>query len=434
MSFQNIRGITTATPTGTQYCGFMGNVTTWSTEGAVRSMIRGTGKLKTGGKITIATAPGVGTSHIYTVRDDGAGTSYVITISDNNTTGIYAGADVTISDQSLVCIEHTVTGSPASPGIMKWVFPYEPDTNKESVYTFTTGTANTTPDIIWSGVFNQINAFEESAAASVTQEITCAGSIRGTGIVVSSNPGVGNGIVCYVNLNGTRQDGGGGSVNTACSMINTDRAFSDYDLPVVPGDKVYLEWDITGAFTVRNFGQGILFRATTPGDSIIAGKSGTLNTSSTQYTPPVAYSSMLDTVEANFGSSVPGGFYNSSLSSLYVRHSVAPGSGKSYTTNGRINSGVTNLSVQVSDLATEGEDTVGSSPLTSSDYFNMQFVPAGTPTASVAFWSMTESIPVGGGGGQGITKGGKGSKGVGGKQLFGVTNFIQWDTINTFGQ
>lgn len=72
--------------------------------------------------VTVKTAPGTGTSKIFTLTKNGSATDLVVTISGTNTTGNATGS-VSVADGDVLSIVYSVSGSPvASVGSVSLVF------------------------------------------------------------------------------------------------------------------------------------------------------------------------------------------------------------------------------------------------------------------------------------------------------------------------
>lgn len=118
--------------------------------------------------------------------------------------------------------------------------------------------------------------------------------------------------------------------------------------------------------------------------------------STTQYNYPIGGSVNWLAAESQRKQVIP---IASTLSSLRISISVAPGSGKSRVFTIRKNGSATSLSCTISDTNTSCEDITNSVSLVAGDYISLEQAPSGTPTAgrwkhSVLFENSGSNISV----------------------------------------
>lgn len=370
-------------PSGTEYTGGVMGSLAWGSEvdapwpapGVFRSFL-----------VERITAPGVGASRTFTIRKNGADTALTVTLSDLATSARLTGVDVSVAAGDLVAVKATATGAPDAGNGTRWSLEFEGTMPNESAYAQQLSTTGTTAVARQTGVF----AFPSTYIATVRNVVAAAGTLTGMRARVNTAPGVGNGMTFYLNKNGTRQDGSGGTVNTACALVGAiTTASASYSLPLVAGDVVYTEAVPSGSFTTRFFGLGVSFIATTDGESQCCG--GEDLPATTQYGQvPINLSALPSTTETAFASRFAGGVSSIVLSGMQLLFTVAPGAGKSRTLDLRRNAASVGPTVTISDAATTGSDLVNMATIADGDFWNLRFVPTNTPAATTAFWSFIQ--------------------------------------------
>jgi len=375
---------TGSSPTGTEYSSIMGQPLSWGTEAVGRSPWPAPGVLRNL-IVEVVTAPGAGTSRTFTLRKGGANTALTVTISDTATTARLTGTDVPVAVGDLLALQATLSGVPAATISVRWSLEFEGTTAKESGYSAMLGGSNATTRA--AGVF-VLSGSTSTTAVNARNVVAAAGTLTGMVASVTAAPGVGNGFTFYVNKNGTRQDGTGGTVNTACALTGAITAVSvTYSLPLAAGDVVYTEAVASGAFTTRNWAVGVSFVATTDGESQLCGVVATaLSTTTTQFCLVPSAQPALGATETSFAGRAIGGVASVVVTGLQVLLQAAPGSGKSRTIDLRTNAASAGPTVTISDAATTGSDLGNSATIADGDLWNLRFVPTSTPAAAIAHW------------------------------------------------
>lgn len=117
---------------------------------------------------------------------------------------------------------------------------------------------------------------------------------------------------------------------------------------------------------------------------LVAGYGDALSSESTEYNSCSAGSTWNVTEQNRQQVAASAG----KLTNFYVELHGSPGAGKSYTFTLRINGVDTALVVAIADAATSGSDLVNEVNVSAGDLLSISCVPAGTPTARKARWSM----------------------------------------------
>lgn len=122
------------------------------------------------------------------------------------------------------------TGTPAFLGAIQWSLEWEGSTAKQSAYAGYYGdTSNTTR---YAAVWRTSQLWNATLNPGRRSVVAAAGSITRIALRASSAFSGGAGYTVYITKNGTRQDGAGGTVNTACALIGAQTASATFDLPL----------------------------------------------------------------------------------------------------------------------------------------------------------------------------------------------------------
>lgn len=384
-------------PTGTVYAAPMQADASWNaTEANVRAPWPTPGVLRNL-VVDISAAPTVGNSRTFTLRKTGSGTALTVTISDTATTARITGTDVAVTTGDLLALEHTGSGSPAS-ATARWSLEFEGTTAKESGYALVLTSASQAGSPRAAGLFTTTaGTFSTSPPpANIANIVAAAGTLTRLIASVDTAPGVGNGYTFYVNKNGTRQDGSGGSVNTACALVGAiTSASATFSLALVAGDLAYVEAVASGTFTVR-WSLGATFVATTDGEYQVCGGatgSAPLSASATAYYPVAGMTGQTGATETAFARRAAGGVTAIRLSQFRLYLATAPGSGKSRTLDLRNNATSPGPTITISDTATTGSDLVNTATISDGDLFDLRSVPTSSPVSTLAAWSYIANVP-----------------------------------------
>lgn len=355
--------------------------------------------------LTLGTAPGTGITWTFTVyllngstAPPGTASALTITISGTNTTGEDTTHDLAVVQGDNLALRVEVSGgSPADPVTLQSAVEFEGTAARTSMcspemcqvdpsapsYSSPFTTAQNTSQI-W-------HATEGPATAVVP--IACV--FTGTTMKTPAADFGGRGYTITYIKNGVEQDGAGGTVDTRQTVLGTTlSASTTFSLSFAQGDTVALKATPVASPLGNQVAVSTAIQATTDREWIVAAFT---------FGSP-------DNGVASFNR-IHGGFRQSgnwpttegaatqnittsrlyTLDRLYVRLSTAPGSGKSYTFDGRLNStspGGT-LSVTVADAATTGSDLSNALALTATtDVLGMRAVPSGTPASASVLYTM----------------------------------------------
>ncbi|HET9565208.1 MAG TPA: hypothetical protein VFP27_12060 [Mycobacterium sp.] len=370
---------------GAKYTSITSALGTWDTEALRRSPCPVAGVVRNL-VVELSAAPGGGRSRTFTLRKNGAATALTVTISSTATTARITGTDVAVAVGDLLALEATRSGSAAAASV-RWSLEFEV---AGSGYTSALGSTNSASGTRYAGVF----AFTGTLATPVNDTrnvVAAAGALVRMVAAVNTAPGVSNGLTFYINKNGVRQDGSGGTVNTACALVGAITAVTaTFSLSLAAGDVVYTECVPSGSFSSRNWSLGTAFSATTVGESQCCGATtNALSTSATQYAFVPAHASP-GTTETAFAQRLIGGVTAIRLYDMQALLSVAPGIGKSRTLDLRKNATSPGPSVTISGASTTGSDTA-SGIVADTDQWDLRATPTSTPAAATAFWGLIQS-------------------------------------------
>jgi hypothetical protein len=368
----------------------------WPSAGAIRHV-----------RIKLATAPGLGKTWTFVVRQAPAGTT---TFADTAIT--FSIVDTAIQGEDLT---HSITVAPGDLLTLQWTasvgitgssfaalsFEFESSTTNESGYTHPPGALHTAGTriggLFWSDYSTSTqDVWTDSAThpvAAVENVLPCDGVITSMLFHVNQSPGGGTaGWESAIYLNGVKQDGTGATVDTRVthqgSGLDSSASFS---LPVVTGDAVYVE--VTALNTPASFLLGqiaVTFVADTNGESIVGGVH--LNSSITgsvryMYANNQGLTSATETERLLVGNAT-----SFTLAKLRADCVTAPGTGASRAFQIRKNQAATALEAVVSGTNTTGSDMTDTVRIDSADTFGMEITPTNTPADSYVKWSAVLTV------------------------------------------
>jgi hypothetical protein len=335
-------------------------------------------------KVTRLTAVAAASSHTWTIDKNDSATAVTTTIASAGTTNSDVTHTATYAAGDTIRFSVTSTGTPGTSVVIV-SFDFTPTTPNQNL-------------IGWGGISNPTSAFQTiwgdlgsgSASGFLKHVISAPGSITGGYWRVRTAPGVGNTRIVRINLNGTLQDGTGGSVDTTITVSGTNTvANASFTLPLVAGDVLYLEEATTGTPATSNSVAGAYVHLPTlTAASMVCTSCSSLSTTVASYQFPVAGRAGGTTQSATENTrQLIGGITSQTYSTIRVAVSAAPGVGKSWTVTLRKDTGGgsadTALTVVVSGASTGAGATIGS-PVTiaAGDLWDISVTPSGTPTAS----------------------------------------------------
>ena len=347
-------------------------------------------------------APGAGKSYAFTLRVNGVDSSLTCTISDANTTARDTTNSVSVTAGDLVTLKCVPSGTPAATGANGVFCSIESSgsTAKESAYAWPYGQLNAT-GTRWNGVFAGWTTWIATNGITTQNVVACAGTISQIYYELSGSPGVGKSYTFTLYLNDVKQDGAGGTTNTAVTIsgASTSGGISPA-LAVAAGDRIYLECVPSGTPVTANARMATRFTATTDRQAQYGGfVTGSPFTASTAYAVLHQYASAWDAAN-EAGKTFKGGVTGFTLQGFQVALSGSPGVGKSYAFTARRNSTSPSgtPTATIADNATSASDGSGTVTVSDGDKVALQCVPSGSPTSRQMSWGFmqTTAAPAGG--------------------------------------
>lgn len=345
--------------------------------------------------VVLDVAPGAGTSRTFTFRNLTQATSVVVTVSNTDTTNRDTGSTLAVTAGDLVQCEQGVTGAPAALGSCQLLSEFTGTTEKETGYTMhhvpgngALAAASGTEYVAGPFCGTTFSTTTPPVAANV---IAVDGAITALWGRCNTAPGSGKSWDFYLVKNGTLQDGTGGTVDTKCSVADTNTtAVATFSLTVAQGDTISVQLVPVNTPAAVRPGCGVTLTSTTAGESMVVGRltTGPSNTV-TNYGFPVYATGGWSTVEASNQEQAPINTFT--LDQLRLLLQTAPGGGTSRQFTWRVNSATPagSPSVTISGAATTGSDLVGSVTISDTALLAMQTIPSGTPaSAGVVTWSL----------------------------------------------
>jgi len=343
-------------------------------------------------KITLQSAPGGGKSYTFTLRINGVDTAAVITISGTSTSGTYTATTIALADGDELTIKSVASSTPtASAANISWDF-----------------NGTTTADCIHGGgdengivavarygglLFRGDVSNYGDTVIDVKEVIACPGAITKYTLKTSVVIPAASTLVGVIYLNGTAQDGTGGTPNTTLTMNAGDQKISaTFTLNVVAGDYVNLKLTPTGSTSDKVI-SGVKFSSTTAGQSNYSSQTwGTISNSAVNYAN-VGNGSNTNGSATETDYTVLVGITGFQLSKLYTRINTAILSGGQYTYALRKNLSSTPLScvIATSGFNEAAHDSVNSLTTLPGDTLDMSVTPSGTPSSRFHTWSMVQS-------------------------------------------
>lgn len=329
-------------------------------------------------KLTVAP----GTSRTITLRVNGV---------DSALATVHGAADLTMAD-----LTHTVTvaagdvldlalvGAGAATASIWWSLEFEPTAPGESGYTTNFGTGTT-------GYVNPFTGATNAARASVESPMPCAGRLTWAGACSTFNSvGAAQNLDHFIYLNGVKQDGTGGTVDTRVRLNNAGVRVVDstaFSLPVARGDRIAVGLEVVTGYPSTWTTYGLRFVAD-DGVSILAGRgSNNPSNSSENYSGPGHFENIWATDQDV--TRLVGGITPFTLRDLYLYADTDPAPG---TRRFRIRHQGTFPAGGPDGILSAGVLTIdddGSIDVAEGDTFQMAHTPAGTPVVTgVEFWAM----------------------------------------------
>ncbi len=322
---------------------------------------------------TLDTAPGVGKSYTFTLRDDAVDTAVSIVISDLNTTGSWTGS-VLFAAGSSCSIKATPSGTPANFTISTWVIDY--DTTGQS-FIMPSG-SNTAPSV---SATNYMTAGGGSQSTWVTAAtgnfeiiIPSSGTLTAFTAVAEGSPGSGKSYAVSVRQNNTTD------IMTATISNLATSATATGSVALAAGDTIVIKCVPSGTPTARRITYCMSISPTTNGEVFFGFGSAALpSTTATNYEQVHGVGS-----EAWAGSEIQR--YERMpaylVKNLYWSIGTAPGASKSRTLTFRDSVTNTALTSTITGTATTGNNTTNSFTPTNTVSNTIAAIPSGTPAAA----------------------------------------------------
>jgi len=321
--------------------------------------------------MTLSGAPGVGTSYTATLYKNSSATTLTVTVSDTATQAVDSSHPITVAPGDLLGWVIVPTAAPAVVNVF-------------IATTFEGTNAGETPMVAgWDPASNSAIEYRplfgsggsSSIEARVAVPFPTSGTIDQLYLRHSSTPG---GVASYT----VTLFKNGSATALSASVVgasNTSNNLVD-SVTVVPGDLLSIEVAPSGTPTSSIPFIGMRFRPTIDGESPFLARWTSTSNVTQRYGPPHG-TSVTSPTETIMASVVPIGF---TLKNMYVAHGAAPGAGKSWTYNSRVNLSAGNLTVNLADAAVTGSDTTGSDTLAALDLLAVGRIGTGTPADSLS--------------------------------------------------
>lgn len=362
--------------------------------------------------VTLATAPGVGTTRTFTLMLNGVATALACVISGTATQAQNTSNSVSVTAGQRVLLQATNTGVPVTTQ-MRYVVEFDNASNYVSAYGANFGT-------VTSGFGDPFTGSINATALDCERVMPCAGFFTQMyGTQTFSAMTAPNGLDVFIYKNGVKQDGTGGTVNTKLSItgIAADGVVNNaFVLSVVRGDTIYLGFAATGAYIGSGWCPvGVRFESVDPYESIVAmGPSGDPSASSAEYAIMSYNRSTGIWLGSNtIDTQLYGGITTMYLRNLTVR-TVDPGGSAQRKFELMRNGTVTAASPTVTVVGgqTTGQNSIEMTILQNDVVGPMRHTPTSTPVVTPReWWSLVMSsvakpadpdppapIPTGGGG------------------------------------
>ncbi len=357
-------------------------------------------------RVRLTAAVDGGTTITFTLRINGSDTGMAITFNPGDTDKTYTGSDVAVTAGDLVNVKIANTGTGGGSGI-SWCMEFEPSSGNKSIYGGNFGNGSGSTPLYFPPLCSLGTPGLGSTQAQATCVIAAAGTITDFDICMNSAPGSGTHVYALW-LNGTKQDGSGGTQDTRITYSgggarNRTVAFS---LAVSPGDTLYATYERTAGGSINVYGSMcVVFDPTTAGQFMVCGISrALLDTSAGPYYFGGAHGvSGKNGGVPPTGVGVMGPITTITLSGFRVWISAAPTSTHSRKFEWTKNESTTVITgsptITISGAGTTGSDGSNTFDLADDELFEIKETITGSPTDAYGAWSLIGVVAGGGGGG-----------------------------------
>lgn len=336
--------------------------------------------------LILTAAPGGTATRTYTLRKNGSNTALTITFGSGDTDKSDTTHTVSFNAGDTIDFIQTVTGTPAAAD-MKSSIEFVPSVADTHIVGWSGRNM--------SGTAVEYTIYGVSGTAGGQKRSVCAVAGTITGMYVNAStapgtPGSGKTFIYALMLNGTLQDGSGGTVDTRVQIVDAaTSANAAFSLAVAAGDVLSIQYTEANTPTGSTFDiGGFSFVPTTSGEWLPGFALGdTVSTSAVRYLAPVAATRNWTATEAT--EQVPAGQTVQYLKGISAILGAAPGlagSGKSWTFKLRKNGADTALTLTISETATSGSATVNPPiAINPGDVWNLSATPANAPASTSGY-------------------------------------------------
>jgi hypothetical protein len=337
--------------------------------------------------VELSTAFGAGTSGTFRWQKGGVTQDLSVTVADSATSGSDLAHELTFVENDELVIDCVRTGATAT-ATMWFSFEVECDEPTESLYGVTGGLDNDAAveyaNVI-GGTWLEFGGHDGNRV-----HLSAAGDFTKYTVRMTHAPGVGQTRTFHLLLNGTVQDGTGGTVDTTLVISGTNTTgTATFTLPVVEHDALALTHTASaGAAAQWGTTVVLLFDAANPtgAQQLAAARSSQLGTSTTEYQYPLGPCGGATAWSTEAARHLVGAQTPLTLTAWTVRVPVAHGTTVVYTV--RKNGADTDMTVTFGAADLEQTITGLSIPIGPGDKWSVQGTSSGGVNASAkADWT-----------------------------------------------
>lgn len=321
--------------------------------------------------VSLATAPGVGNSRVYTLRKTGVDQTLTCTIADTATTCNDTTHSFSNSAGDVVLLRLDGTGSPtASPA--RWSVRFTPTTADQNVMLARYNLlGNSGTEYI---VIPQQNTFGASATETATYSLVGTGAINAIYFSSEGSPGGATSYTFTLDKNSSAQ-------TVTCSVTSTAKTCNDtaHSFSTTDGDAVDIKNVAAGSPGLIRAGFGYRFVPTAPGSFYFSGGYRATDHGSLANYIPVNGRTAQNTAEADALAVAPMAFYMTKI----AIQTTDPSPGNR-TFKLRVNGADTGLSCVVNSGSTTCSGTSGGGiALAAGDTFTISDTPAASANTGI---------------------------------------------------
>ncbi|MFA6270630.1 MAG: hypothetical protein WC657_05505 [Candidatus Paceibacterota bacterium] len=331
--------------------------------------------------------------YLITLYVNGSASTLAVTIAADGTTGVDTDT-VNVSAGDYIYLESSrPSGNPDNTPTARWSIVFNGTTANESIVMG----VNCAYEV--SAVYCPLTVGYNNSITTdetlVYQVIPTGGSFKKLYARLSTDPGTDpDAYTLKLRVDGADSDDGSGNpLSLTIVANNTTGNDTTHTIAVVAGNYcnfTIIPVDTPSAYPWVAF--GMVFLATTDGESLILGQSSdppTNNVTNYNYLNTTLHNNVWGTTEYFQGGQDPGD--DMVLKNFYVKQSGASGDGNTWTYTVRGGGGSTNLVVAIAGAAdTTGSDTNAAHNYTVAAYDDLAImsVPDSSPTARYVYWGL----------------------------------------------